>query len=249
MSFPADTFKYHLPQGSAKSYAAIAIRVLGELKKHFPEQYTKNFRAPSEVLTLSGVRSFDTYYDLGEEISEKEVAELQRLLLEHNVLLIEETFLVNQETNRERRYSLVHMEALHDIPAQYGFAPEWTAPQLSNGNQSDFFLWWLLWQQHLNTMNPDKTPVNIQKWMRSSWFGHNMSFGMLLGYPGEAIASVLESEATNSFELTAADIKHANEFDGAHPVYDYHPELADNRNILAHQELWSRILDEVYSVI
>jgi hypothetical protein len=70
-----------------------------------------------------------------------------------------------------------------------------------------------------------------------------------LGYPGEAISSVLYETVADSEtdQIIHSKVKHADAFDGAHPTYTYMREVAHNANIDDHQRLWADILDGVYS--
>jgi hypothetical protein len=69
--------EYSLPAEAPELYAERAIGILQQIKQQFPEFYPK-FIAPSEVLTLSGVRAFDTYYELGTEAIPKQIDSLRK---------------------------------------------------------------------------------------------------------------------------------------------------------------------------
>lgn len=242
-----DFFQYRLPEGAADEYAQRAVKILQEIQAKFPELYT-SFKAPSEILTLSGVRAFDTYYDLGEEAIQKQITGIKALLKKHGILLLEADFLPANDVYSDHQYSLVHMEALRDLPNRYGHIPGWRSLHIEAMKQDfDFMTWWhLFWQKGIAAEERDNE--TIRKWLRNDWWApHNISFGMLLGYPGEAIVSYLE-ESEDS-EVATARILHADIPDTAQPMYSYLSSLANNVNIVAHEKLWSEILGKVYNML
>ncbi len=242
--------KYSLPEEDTENYISRAIIILREIKTHFPDFYS-SFQCPSEVLTLSGVRAFDTYYDLGENIPRKKINDLKSLLKIHGVLLLEESFPFGNQEYVDNRYSILHTDAFNDIPNRYKKVVdlEWNQPDFSKLNHdTDFFLWWLTWKS--NILTKPKLDKTCTYWAKNStWMANDLTFGILLGYPGEAISSDLYYTESDEKEHKYLDakIKHAKKFDGAHPVYTYHRDLETNANIINHQKLWSNILDSVYA--
>lgn len=238
-----DYFKYRLPKGSAKDYAKNALAILSVVKAKFPEFYD-NFRQPSEVLTLSGVRAFDTYYDFGKNANPTRIAELKTFLHKHGILLLEENFEVIRVDNSMHNYSLLHVDAFLRIPKDYGYVPAWDTPVIDRiQDNNDFTLFWLLWKQQIGGMygKDKKMPA---KWYNSWSAIHDITFGMLLGYPGEAICSLIIDGADLMAQIANAETK-----DGAWPTYGYDPSLKDNPRIVAHQQLWSDILTKVYTKV
>lgn len=239
-------FDYQLPGESAEFYAAQAIAVLQELKAEFPDDFAKSFRCPSEVLTLSGARAFDTYYDLGADKDDAYKQRLRELLRKHGILLIDETMPAGGEDNPDNMFSIVNIEALQELPTTYLNLPFWQ-PFIAEAmqNDSDFMLWWLLWRHRVLLDGGEWQDGLLKTWMAHDLgAAHDLTFGMLLGYPGEAIASQLFDTTQES---TKANIKYAAKYDGAQPVYSFSPDLADNPNIIRHQKLWSDILEIVYN--
>lgn len=247
-----DFFQYTLPTAPVQSYVANALSILSEIKAKYPTFY-KHFICPSEVLTLSGVRAFDTYYELGKRTSSKDIDGLKAMLKEHNVLLLEENFDMCNEWNTEHRYSLLHTASVFDIPNQYRHLPDpgWVPPNLAALDKgTDFFLWWATWKDAIMLRNTwEKT---VKEWLRRDpWAAHNITFGILLGYPGEAICSILydTGKGADEGQNLRANIAYGAEFDGAQPIYDYLKAVADNPNIVGHEKLWSEILTGVYQVL
>jgi hypothetical protein len=242
-----DLFQYKLPEGSADEYAGQAIQILQEMKIEFPEFYDE-FKIPSEVLTLSGVRAFDTYNGLGESATKEQIAGIKALLRKHRILLLEEEFLPANDTSDDHQYSLVHLDALDDLPNSYAYIPGWKPFYAEAMKQDfDFMTWWqLYWQKGIAVEARDNK--HIQKALQHDWWvSHNISFGMLLGYPGEAIVSCITENEND--KITDARIEHVDKFDGPKPVYVYHAFLANHPNIVAHEKLWSDILMKVYKTL
>jgi len=250
-----DYFQYKLPDKPASYYIDRAVPVLRELRERFPKQYEEIFCCASEVLTISGVRALDTYYVFDYAPTEL-VNEIALFLKSKQLLVAPETFPYADTPNTEQAFSLVHLQAIHEIPDRYGYVPAW---QPFHGDKiqqpQDFFLWWSLWKERVvylpdNATHKDPIPAPIKQWMQhDAYAAHNMTFGMLLGYPGEAICSTLwESERDRDEGLIVdARIAEARRHDGAIPVYSYHKELASSKTIQAHEKLWSDILSGVYA--
>jgi len=253
-----DLFEYSLPEGTADSYARNAIKVLQEIKQDFPEFYDE-FKFPSEVLTLSGVRAFDTYYALGNNADMSQVAELKKLLLKHDVVLIlEKTPIFKEDGEEENRYSIIHKKAFEDIPNRYKNCFGWEFNGFDSFDKdSDFILWWQMWQRRIalralrknSDDSVNKKNIQVMKWMQKDWFTpHDISFGMLLGYPGPAIVSLVTPRRKEE-KLLDIEPQHYDKFDGAIPSYNISPVLKNDKTIQAHRQLWSDILDKVYSKV
>jgi hypothetical protein len=91
-----------------------------------------------------------------------------------------------------------------------------------------------------------------EEWTVDHWAPHNLRFGMLLGYPGQAISSICWTEATQEedgkHQTITASMPFQGLFCGAYVSYDYVPELKFNPIIQQHQAQWSNVLRSVYKV-
>jgi hypothetical protein len=244
-----DYLRYSLPTETAGVYSQKAIKILREIQDQYPDFYIR-FRCPSEVLTLSGVRAFDTYYELGADAKPSDIRGLKALLKKHNILLLEHTFPMNGLANEQNDYSIVNVGEMLKTPERYGYVPfKWVPPHFElMENDRDFFLWWAMWKQSIEG-DPNMGTLMAEWFKNDHLAAHNVTFGMLLGYPGEAICSALyeTEEDYDQGLIQQANIQCSNVFDGAVPIYSYHKELSDNRHIVAHQKLWSDILKNVYA--
>lgn len=245
-------FDYHLPEHDADYYASKAVAILRELKEKFPKQYEESFRCPSEVLTISGVRAFDTYYTLGSDISRELMVKIKQYFVSKGILLMNAAFPYAGENNEENIFSLLHLDAFENLQKSYSYIPGQT-PFLHEymTSDQDFYVWWSLWKDNVAMeigQGRSKLEFDDSKDTLSWWTPHNITFGMLLGYPGEAISSCYWSDRLGEgYKLQQSNIKHMDKFDGAHIIYDFSPEVADNPNVVSHQQLWSGILDKTYA--
>lgn len=235
-------FSYSIPEAAAPVYSSQAVAVLKDIRQKFPELFD-TFKVPSEILTLSGVRAFDTYMELGKDISEHTIQGLKALLKKHGILLLLETFPVLGETNPENRYSLLHLNAYQDLPNRYGYIPGWRAINFAAFERDgDFYLWWLSWKTAIAIELEKHAHLPSRDWIKDFWTSNDISFGMLLGYPGEAICSLVNQDK----ELVPANILLHDKFEGPVPVYDYAKKLAGDPHIVGHEKLWSDILMLTY---
>jgi hypothetical protein len=239
--------QYTVPKESATFYADKAKRILKKIKEKYPDQY-EIFRNPSEVLTLSGVRAFDTYYELGKGLSDEYVAGLKEFFESEGVLLLEETFPSVDAENPNRYFSLLNLEAYNRIRQDYknipgswiSFVPDTTQPDYG------FSIWWYIWQAQIATHASFRNIELRSLFATDCLMQHTMSFGMLLGYPGEAIWSSIAADDSREAGYVWAKIMHADKYDGAQPKYEYQKDLGSHKNIVVHEKLWSDILTMVY---
>jgi len=241
-----DIFDYKLPPLTAEEYASAALSILGGIKNEFPEFYDR-FKSPSEVLTLSGVRAFDTYYELGKSTPPQRIQELKEFLYKYGIILIEEKQ-VNSIPGGvqfdDNPYSIIHFDALKRLTNDYKNSEISIPDEDTILDPKSFIIWWFFWKANIMM---SKNEVLKDLICNDVWAPHNITFGMLLGYPGEAIVSIcIDPDIIGGVE---AKIRHARDRNGAQPVYEYAPELKGNKNISVHENLWSAILDEVYARI
>ena len=173
--------RYSMPKETASLYVGHALRILKDVENSLPKALPYMLRADA-VLTLSGVRAFDTYLSF-EDLTEINIDNLIRILGGQGISLF--SMLSEYDSRGADIYNLIHDEALGKIPEQY------TLPGWSNFRKpftfDRFTAWCGLVQDNLAwAMQEDKLP---SKWLKDYWSPHNIRFGVLLGYPGEAVTS------------------------------------------------------------
>jgi hypothetical protein len=227
--------RYSLPSGTAADYAQQAIDVLQTL----PVPLLHYALAADMVLTLSGVRAFDTFIVL-EDLAPGDISQLQGKLEAHGFTLRPEA----DDYVSGDFYSLINHAALGRIPSQYAIEG-WFDPKPPY--TSERMAVWAYYMDGMlrNLMFEGKLPKDWLAYPRSA---PDIRSGILLGYPGEAIASVCWMDVLGEEieDAPKASIAYHDAYDAAWPVYAYKEEVRGNPNILAHQKLWSDILTQVY---
>jgi hypothetical protein len=235
-------FHYALPAEKAAVYAAQAIKILRDIQAKQP-RLLPYMLAANTVLTLSGVRALDTYITF-EKLTATEVEAAMALLSSHGFTLF--SMVTEYDKTDEDVYTLVNHAAVKKIPEQYRLKA-WIEPREPFTNERLLSWSYLVEYRIFNAMEEGRLP---REWLSQRWTAHDIRFGILLGYPGEAIASSCWGDVLNSAdktpELLSAEIAYHSMYDAAWPVYYFMQEVRDNAHIKAHQKLWSDILTAVY---
>lgn len=233
-----DIFSYKIPAKKTPSeFAAEAITLL----KNFDIHILPYLLSSDIVLTLSGVRAFDTYISF-EGLDNSEISKLRGIFTKLGFTLESESSEYEEPVDF---YYLVNHAALLDIPDQYRFGG-WINPNPPFINDR-MHAWTYFIERNLFSMMEKNTLP--KEWLPYHLSAHNIRFGILLGYPGEAIAcgcwmDILgEKQMPNALSSTLA---YHDAYDAAWPTYYYTDAVENDTNILAHQKLWSDILSGVY---
>lgn len=238
-----DVLHYHSPADTPQVYADQALTVLKNLEQLNP-RLLPYFLAANTVLTLSGVRAFDTYLSF-ETLDETEIQAALEFLESSGLTLF--SHLSEYDDSDKDTFSLVHHTALVQTSNQYRF-DAWFPPH-PPFNFDRLLAWTYSVEFKISqTIADNKLP---KVWSNDSWAAHNIRFGILLGYPGEAIAGSCWAQARylddgNELPRSDAKIAHHDAYDAAWPVYNFLIEQKDTPNIVNHQKLWSDILTRVY---
>ena len=236
-----NAFSYLLPQESAAMYANNALEILQAVGDLDTAALPLLLRA-DVVLTLSGVRAFDVYMDDPNDfLSAKEVSRLTELLMKYGLHFESQRSEYSTNSGEKFSYYLVNSSALKMIPAQYKLKA-WIEPNPPYSFDRLMAWAYLVEKQIYAAICSNELP---NKWVTEYWAPHNIRFGVLLGYPGEAIASLFDqtNESTDFIESVTA---YHDAYYAAHPTYMFCSQLESNKNIIDHQRLWSDILIKVY---
>lgn len=191
-----DQLHYHCPQVTAQRAAEQAMAVLKDAEQTDPGflVYLLNY---SNLLLLAGLRAESPYNTFQPGMQGERFERFRELLRRHDIEVAQEWGAYEEPNDA---YSLFHTKAILQIPEQYAFTqPFWVAPK-TYGN-ADYCEWGMYMHHHLvSLMEKGKLP---KQWLRDWWAPHNILFGMLLGYPGEAIASLCYAEA--NYQETGAE--------------------------------------------
>ena len=236
-------FHYVLPRLKATEYADRALSILQQIQPVSPK-LLPIVLAPDMILTISGVRSFDTYIALN-GLTKSDRTKLADSLEQAGLTLF--SGWSEYDSSMEDTYSLINHEALDRIPEQYRL-PYWVKPN-SPYNLDRFIAWCSIIDQGLtDAMENHKLPT---EWLEDLWWApHNIRFGVLLGYPGEAIANLCWASTMqrrgNRQEVVSSDIAYWDAYNSTNPTFTYTPDIGNNPHIIKHQKLWSNILAHVY---
>jgi hypothetical protein len=231
-----------LPSGKADDYSANALQILNKIEKLNP-RLLRYFLKANTVLTLSGVRAFDTYltYD---DLDTNEVQAVTELLANEGFTLYSNRS--EYDGDDVKSFSLIGHHALTKIPEQYQLE-HWVSP-IPPFTVDRITVWICVIESWINkSMRENVLP---SEWADYKWPRIDIWFGVLLGYPGEAIASACWNSSPSPTQkdpsIIWADIKYHDAYKATWPVYELMKDIKDNPNIVQHQKLWSDILTNVY---
>lgn len=238
-----DNLGYQLPSASADVYAKHALITLQKARVACPQALPVLAR-PDIVLTLSGVRSYSTYFDLA-DIGPGPLAKLKQLLRLHHVELFQAK--VPGLFEDEHEWHMVHKPAFLRLRDDYKLLDHIAHinPKAVPSDMPELIVWSYAVESHLRTLMDDE--VLPATWLNYAYTLHCLREGMLFGYPGTAITSFLNRAASgyeDSADRIDSNIAYANDEDkGA--VYSY-DSTSDTQQIQPHEDLWSDILTAVY---
>jgi hypothetical protein len=241
--------RYHLPEQGAQYYADGALRVLGDLEKHAPITLP-TFLSSNSILTLSGVRAFDAYHEFYDYIDGNQAASATKILKQHGIYLEYGNRLFSMhQSGSSRVFELLNEGAFRELWDTYEFpvGVECRAVSLKFPYDAVHTTAWLetVDNELASAMNNDLLP---RAWLNDWYAPFNIRFGMMLGYPAKAIESILWEAIGLQHESNAyATIQHHDAYYAAQPIYSFAKSLAKDPEIVAHQTLWSDVLDRVYS--
>ncbi|HUC96650.1 MAG TPA: hypothetical protein VMR16_03240 [Candidatus Saccharimonadales bacterium] len=237
-----EVFKYKLPSGKADDYSASALKILNKIERLNP-RLLKYFLKANTVLTLSGVRAFDTYLSY-DDLSENELQTVTELLSNNGFTLLSNRS--EYDSDEVKSFSLINHQALAKIPEQYKLE-HWVAPNLPFTAER-----MTVWISEIESWLTKSMRDNVlpREWFDYRWPQIDIWFGVLLGYPGEAIASACWNSSPSlevkNPSIIWADIKYHDAYHATWPVYELLKDIEENPNIVKHQKLWSDILAGVY---
>jgi hypothetical protein len=238
---------YSLPPIDAQIAADKAIAVLEQIERNDPASLFYVIQA-SNILALAELRGLSPYMDFEPNFSKHRKVTLSSILHDNGYEIIMEKDLYAD--NRQSSFLLLSVEGISNIPKRYTVVrPFWKMPN-DLTDFSDFLLWSMHAESSLvDLMSADALP---SEWLNDWWAPHNIRFGMLLGYPGEAITSycwdMAKVKGEKLHQALTVSMPFQGAYSGAHVTYDYSPEIADLSDLKAHESLWSQVLVRVYEV-
>jgi hypothetical protein len=239
---------YALSKVSAQEAAGKAIAVLESIANIDGACLFYCIQA-SNILALAGLRSQSPYNEFHPDFSTEKQSLLEKALQEYGYEIMLEAHPYSDDSRRI--FSINCVQAFRELPNSYKIEElKWIETKILN-NFTDFILWSDSLQFSLvKLMEANKLPKD---WLLDWWAPHNIRLGMLLGYPGQAISSFCWDEAHHAkgepiqLESTPS-LPFEGIYCGTHVSFDYTTGLKDDQAIVAHEKLWSKVLELVYKV-
>lgn len=242
-----DELLYVLPPITAKKAASIAIRKI-EAARQLDVGYLVYLLQHSNILLLAGLRASSPYVNYSVEMSGRRLTRFEQYLKSIGLYSLPESNI--SVAGQATSYTLVSPKAIQRLPDIYGFLnnnkPLWS--RQFEPTDDGFTIWSFEVERNLAIMMEDgKLP---RTWLYDWWAPHNLRFGMLLGYPGTAISSLLWSESTHKqtgkvpHSVQISMYEH-DEMLGAEVNYYVAKEVVNAPEVVALYELWNTVVKEV----
>jgi hypothetical protein len=226
--------------------AQTAIRILESIKTACTPSLLAYWSTPNVILTLSGASAFCDGIFWSDERSKLEAwkAEIDKVLPAiHNATpLIDRRTAIETVRDNETytSFELITRQGLEYCLQRTTLLKEVnTKPLLQTQDMAmlqELLIGMLEGHPELQTFS--KEGLN------------HAAFGLLLGYPDEAIVGLLRAEQQEKDPFAEpfvdADIRGAGYYDCPKPIYSYPRHLINNKVIQRHEQLWSHILEEYY---
>jgi len=241
--------RYRLPPHPATTYVKQALSALQAVESAAPRALPVFLRADS-VLTLSGVRAYDAYNTFYAYLDDAEIRQATDALAKEDILLFnaERLFTIDKKAN-QRDFEICHRPAFLSLWEQYDFpiAADLAKIDMQAMHDDATFLGWSFLVERLFGAAMDSNTLP-RSWLTDWRAPQHLRFGLLLGYPGKALESEMWIGAgmRRDEEQMQATIHRHDAYLAAHPIYHYDKSLKQDPEIMAHQQLWSAILDGVY---
>jgi hypothetical protein len=178
---------YAPPKATAKDYTGRALALLQAFERLDP-RLLAYMLAPSNVLALAGLRSFSPYNDRLR--LDLDMPQFETLLANNGFLWLNEN--PNGSDSDLPSYALVNFDVADHLSEAYPLDAVVATGIVLERSAWGFFGW----TAGLDMALARTAEINVlpEQWLNDWWSPHNIRFGMLLGYPGAAISSFVQSE-------------------------------------------------------
>lgn len=208
---------------------------------------------PSNVLVLGAMRAVSPYVSFGPHAAEAQSPEFAQFLRRFGLELVreEDAYAADAEMQRaDPTFLLIHTGALGALTSQYEAVADWWAKQPLSYDPHEYLAWYT--HNIYTCAGALEKGVLPRHWLADWWAPHNICFGMLLGYPGTAICSMLAAGMVEH-SLQVGPKMHAVTFvypqtEGAEVSYLVQVHDKDSRQVAGHRERWQKFFDAIYEV-
>ena len=246
MSTIRDSLQYHQSPYTVTDHAAEADTILEACSKQFPEMLIYLLE-PSNLLALGGLRGVSAYAEFGKHTKLAVSPEFTAFLKKFGLRLILEQGNYGPKQAKPS-YLLIHTGAFEALKDQYHAVSGWWEPKPQHYDYFNYIDWYTynMFECEMR-MEKDKLPA---QWLANWWAPHHMCFGMLLGYPGAAISSLLTSDMIYKTlgvppDMVTVEFKYP-ETAGVQVAYQIQKSDTGSKQIEAHGKRWQSFFDMVY---
>lgn len=244
---------YEQPTVNIPEAAERAIDIIKSVLRDIPSALPY-IMEPSAVVFFAGLRAESPYHSLGDGIGEEDKRILDAVLAKHNIYRFTEVMPADSAYPGDEVFSLVNTSILNMIPRQYGFVKDaWTPLKLDIPFKYAYIEWAFVTERTLaRLMDTGRLPKD---WLKEWWAPHNLRFGMLLGYPGEAISSSLWDEAhhrageNEDHTMTEIIIADGKPYFGSRVGFDVSTDAANHPSVKNIEHTWKQVIDRVYEAV
>lgn len=240
-----DEIEYRLSAITADQAATMVIEALTEVEK-LGSDSLRYCMQPSNLLAIAGLKSVSPHNTIDEDFSDEQISSLNKVLISYDCAFVAQNEYGSSPDSRD--YSVMNFGALQTIakvyPVMDGLLAAPTTP-----NWADYVQWSNKARYHL-AMKMDEN-ILPKKWLQDWWNPHHLHFGMMLGYPGIALASTAKrgiKELDRQTDMELVEIEIASSFyDSIDISYAVDKQMINHEQIKKHSQLWKDTLQGVYN--
>lgn len=209
---------------------------------------------PSALLLFANQRAESPYHQIGDALNSQQYKKLDTILAKHNIYRFIEKSSAESNSYGEEWFSLVSTTMLNTIPNRYEFIKDsWTPLNLNIPLRYAYIEWNFIIERTIaDLMDGGSLP---KEWLKDWWSPHNLRFGMLLGYPGEAISSMLWSTAYEYSSTSKGDalsnilVAIDEQYFGAQVSFEVNRAATGLESIVNTKDMWKNIIAKIYNDI
>lgn len=223
-----------------------AVDTLSKLQERVGSAGLAYLITPNVILTLAGARAFcdGVFYsnddkDL-QQISEQVAKVIEDLKVTRDLRIAEHGIEVGANDRKFARFSVIVTDGLYNSLSETRLLGENAIEIADQRLQGEELMDAMLARLKQNEKLQDISEENLT----------HIAFGILVGYPDKALVGSAnkwdEDPSEADDPLVDARLEAANYYDCPQPVYSYPRSMADDPEIIAHEQKWSKILTDFY---
>ena len=238
---PSEVEKFETPPSYEK-----AVETLSKLQEKVGSAELAYMITPNVILTLAGARAFcdGVFYAKDDEDlqqTEERVAKLiEDLKTVKDLRIAEHGTRVGANDRKFARFGVVVTDGFYHTLSETRLLGENAIEIADQRLEGEELMEAMLVRLKQNEQLQGVSEADIK----------HIAFGILLGYPDKALVGSAnkwdEDPSESDDPLVSARLEAANYYDCPQPVYDYPRSMANDPEIIAHEQKWSAILTQFY---